>query len=248
MAHYADERKAPPLLLLEAEEPPWQRVVYLSECVEEGDFGEVRLCPACGLDYSECPCPGPTMEGYDYIEHEGTLYARLSRPYYNHTREDSDLYPCDICKASQALWSAYTKPPLTVRELMKRSSELNRQKGWYDLWPDGSIMRHRINVVEQLALIHTELSEALQEFRKKGDVRLRVSEDTVLLSVGDEIDGFVEMWSESGKPEGFVVELADAFIRIASLCGALGLDLEKAVERKHTYNQTRTFRHGGKRL
>lgn len=35
------------------------------------------------------------------------------------------------------------------------------------------------------------------------------------------------------------VELADAVIRIADLCGHLGIDLEAAIDLKMAYNETR---------
>lgn len=46
------------------------------------------------------------------------------------------------------------------------------------------------------------------------------------------------------KPEGVAVELADAVIRIADLCGHLGIDLEAAIALKMDYNETRPFKHG----
>lgn len=81
-------------------------------------------------------------------------------------------------------------------------------------------------VPEKLALIHAEISEALEEYR----------------------DGRMETWYADGsaKPEGFGVELADAIIRILDLCGYLGIDVGELVELKHGYNRTRPFRHGGK--
>ena len=48
----------------------------------------------------------------------------------------------------------------------------------------------------------------------------------------------------NGKPDGFIVELADAVIRIADLCGQLGLDLTQALELKMNYNASRPFKHG----
>lgn len=49
----------------------WVRVVFASE-VDEDDN-----CPVCGIDYGDCPCPGPTQDDeYDYHEsHDGTLWA-----------------------------------------------------------------------------------------------------------------------------------------------------------------------------
>jgi hypothetical protein len=48
----------------------WLKVVFSSECGEEGD------CPRCGIDYSECPCPGPTQDGMEYKWEGVVLYAR----------------------------------------------------------------------------------------------------------------------------------------------------------------------------
>ena len=51
---------------------------------------------------------------------------------------------------------------------------------------------------------------------------------------------------ESGKPEGFPVELADAVIRIADLFGFLGVDMAGIIRLKMQYNATRPYRHGNK--
>lgn len=53
-------------------------------------------------------------------------------------------------------------------------------------------------------------------------------------------------YSDTGKPEGVPVELADVVLRIFNLAHDLGIDLEAAVELKHNYNMTRPFKHGGK--
>ena len=78
---------------------------------------------------------------------------------------------------------------------------------------------------EKLALIHSEISEALEDYR----------------------DGLMETTVHAGKPEGFSIELADAVIRIFDLCGHLGIDLGEAVELKSAYNEMRPHRHGGKK-
>jgi NTP pyrophosphatase (non-canonical NTP hydrolase) len=41
-------------------------------------------------------------------------------------------------------------------------------------------------------------------------------------------------------------ELADVVIRIADFCGAMGIDLERQIAAKMAYNETRSYRHGGK--
>lgn len=157
---------------------------------------------------------------------------------------------------------------MTIAELVARSHALSVEKGWYETWPDsGKPISSRINIPEKIALIHSEISEALEAYRSDG-IRKRCPDCN---GSGDcqfgtdegcwkcRGDGFLEVYADkferdaekkeyrlAGKPEGLVVELADAVIRIADLCGAFGLDLAAAIEIKHAYNETRPHRHGGK--
>jgi NTP pyrophosphatase (non-canonical NTP hydrolase) len=48
--------------------------------------------------------------------------------------------------------------------------------------------------------------------------------------------------------ENFREELADAVIRILSLCEGLGIDLHAAVTAKIEKNRARGYHHGGKRI
>ncbi len=113
---------------------------------------------------------------------------------------------------------------MTLKELCDQAHKNAKEKGW---WNEST---H--NIPEKLALIHSEISESLEEYRK--------------LKPG-EILSLSEIYFSSGqKPEGFGVELADTVIRIADLCGYLGIDLEKVVQLKMKYNKTRSYRHGGK--
>lgn len=128
------------------------------------------------------------------------------------------------------------KSGMTIAELVQDSHERARRKGWWDeqrryavdgryegLDPD----KIAATIPEKLALIHSEVSEALECYRD-----------------GDMFP-FVE--AENGKPTGFPSELADIVIRVCDLAGALGIDLEGAIRRKAAYNETRPHRHGGKR-
>lgn len=106
--------------------------------------------------------------------------------------------------------------------------DLARAKGW---WPRDLValdVDFAPRVLAKLALVHSEISEAVEAVR----------DGNIDLCYGPE---------GSGKPEGMVIELADAVIRIMDLCQALGLSLEEAMAVKHEYNQTRPHRHGGKR-
>lgn len=48
----------------------WVRVVFSHE------VGEDDVCPVCGGDYNECPCPGPTQYDWVYRVFDGVLYAK----------------------------------------------------------------------------------------------------------------------------------------------------------------------------
>lgn len=78
------------------------------------------------------------------------------------------------------------------------------------------------NVGEMIALIHAELSEALEADR-------------------DDL-----MDDKLTHRKGLEVEMADAFIRILDFCEGMGLDLEGAVREKIEFNKNRPHKHGKK--
>lgn len=102
---------------------------------------------------------------------------------------------------------------------------------------------------EILALIHSELSEALEEHRDGKPEIYFVAEREQ--DDGQIIPEIRTDWGDGSfdgeKPEGVAVELADAVIRILDYCGHEGIDIEAAILLKHTYNKTRPYRHGGKK-
>lgn len=90
-----------------------------------------------------------------------------------------------------------------------------------------------VSVGTKLMLIVSEAAEALEVYRK-----FKATGDKTLAS-RVEVDG---------KPEGFGSELADIVIRVMDLCGALDIDLASELMRKHEYNVTRSYQHGGKNV
>lgn len=48
----------------------WRKVIFSSECDDDG------ICPACGIDFGDCLCFGPTMDGVEYNERPDGLFAR----------------------------------------------------------------------------------------------------------------------------------------------------------------------------
>lgn len=77
---------------------------------------------------------------------------------------------------------------------------------------------------ELVALMHSELSEALEAWREhQAPFHLR-----------------------GGKPEGWAVELIDCVIRILDALAHENLDVEQILRAKMQYNEGRAYRHGGK--
>ncbi len=109
---------------------------------------------------------------------------------------------------------------------------------------------------EIIALVHSELSEALEEYRngrpmlyypcRMGGVCIEedARNNNTCGSKAITPDGGCS--AQSDKPEGIAIELADAIIRILDYCGHAGIDMDAAIRIKHQYNLTRSYRHGGK--
>lgn len=111
------------------------------------------------------------------------------------------------------------KESLDLETFMKEVWQNAEDHGWHSIGK---------SVGDDIALMHSELSEALDEFRN-----------------GHALD---EIYEKNGKIEGYVVELADMIIRALDHCEEHKLPLIKALKMKHEYNKSRPFRHGGKKI
>lgn len=97
------------------------------------------------------------------------------------------------------------------------------------------------NIGEMLALIHSEVSEALEADRK--DRYINTSIKSVVGWINDE--DFINSF-ESNTKDTFEDELADVMIRVMDLAAMKGIDLESHIHAKMRYNSTREHKHGKK--
>ena len=125
---------------------------------------------------------------------------------------------------------------MTISELVAQSHEMAVEKGF-------TVPGQPTDVPQSLMLVVSELSEALEEIRS-GHAPTTVYTKTIRTVPRDLDPRFKNDPSPPVKPEGFGVELADAVIRIAHLCGALDIDLEARITEKLAYNATRPYKHG----
>ena len=124
---------------------------------------------------------------------------------------------------------------MTVFGLVRDAHDNAVKHGFWDTPPEFGT---------SIALIHSELSEALEEVRAGNRIRPGTPTPPVYYSGGGYVS--TEPTACCTKPEGYATELADAVIRIADLCGYLGIDLEGVIREKMGYNATRARMHGKK--
>lgn len=94
-----------------------------------------------------------------------------------------------------------------IDRFIRECHRIAKTKGWWD---------KKRNEAELIALMHSELSEALEAMRNHG------------------------------TNEEVAEELADCCIRIFDYCGAREINLEKTLLKKIEYNKSRPYRHGKK--
>lgn len=110
-----------------------------------------------------------------------------------------------------------------LADMAARVKRVNKANGWYEA--DRS-------VGDGMALLHSEVSEAFDAWRKHGFEDMSYP------------NGGPDRLIAQVKPEGYGSELADVLIRLLDQADRDGVDLAAEFERKLAYNATRGYRHG----
>lgn len=139
-----------------------------------------------------------------------------------------------------------TKNVKTLNQLRDEIHENAKNKGFWDSPRETGTL---------LMLCVSELAEAMEADRKdrfskidRFDKKLKTSR---VIFENKDIEGltpersWIAIFEECIK-DTFEDELADNIIRILDLCGARGIDIDKHIELKMKYNETRERMHGKK--
>ena len=117
-----------------------------------------------------------------------------------------DIY---LANKAKGFWKYRENTPKLIREYFPA-----------DIAEEFAIAVEKAYNAQALALIHSEISEALEADRKD------LKDDKL------------------PHRSGLEVELADAIIRIKDFAGGKDLDIDGAIEEKLAYNTTRPYLHG----
>lgn len=185
-----------------------------------GGCGECKM----GHDYEWDKCPlSHAVEATANADLVGDFELRKFEAWFS--LFVARLYDKGIIRKDDPMFEAYKefrsmmelRPVPAPKEgilngLCKEAVETSKSKGW----------KHD-NDGQAIALMHSELSEALEAMRKP-----------------DRKDEHLPHLDPVG------LELADVLIRVFDFCGARGIDLDTCVKEKMAYNKNRPMKHGGK--
>ena len=117
---------------------------------------------------------------------------------------------------------------MTIKELVEKAHKNARKHGFWEdwdsiCWEDG-LSRNEDSTLDIEELFNNAIA-------------------TKLMLIVSELGEALEALRHEDK-ENFAEELADVAIRLADLCGGLGIDLEAEIKKKMEKNKKRGYKHG----
>lgn len=131
-----------------------------------------------------------------------------------------------------------------IRDLGEEIIQTSITAGWV---PEDRVERRTFG--DLIALLHSEASEALEEYRNGHDfaeIYYNEAPDARCYTEADGSCSSSQPCMHTGwlpKPEGIPTELADIAIRLFYTASIYGIDLESAIRQKIEYNKTRGGRY-----
>jgi NTP pyrophosphatase (non-canonical NTP hydrolase) len=188
--------------------PDYREVLARCQGIESTDDPAVALARILDLEHRIASKENPTMQFERFPSIRQSDYEASLRATPVVTSGETRSTLTQIVEAAHA--NSVTKGFWDDQKLAINSTRLDQ----------GLVQR---TIPEKLALIHSEVSEALEDYR-----------DGAMVTT---VDG-------NGKPVGFPSELADIVIRVCDLAGALGIDLDAEIAQKMRHNAGRSRKHG----
>lgn len=131
---------------------------------------------------------------------------------------------------------------MTLQEMIAEAYSNSKDHGFHD---GEEVMNSEYVQMSKIALMHSELSEALEEVRDgSSETRyVHTNKDNIpFVNKSATCDG------NPGKPIGLLSEYADVLIRVFDEIGRLNRaeEFEKVLITKMQYNRSRPYKHGRK--
>lgn len=120
---------------------------------------------------------------------------------------------------------------MEIKKLIEEAHENAKKHGFWEDWDATLIGEKTAKELDKKA--YTNISKAFKNNAVSTRLMLIVSE------LAEAQEGL-----RHGDMDNFREELADVAIRLADLCGGLGIDLEAEIKKKMEKNRNRPYKHG----